>query len=103
MLSFFFQTCSKILTGNPNYTRLIMAEFQKMALDSYSDHMYDWKQKWVKGKDKPKGLDADIWTGLKRYWLFRRRKPFHRQTPRTISKILVVLTAPEQRASKLAK
>lgn len=39
-----------------------------MALDSYSGHMYDWKQKWVNGLDKPKGMDPDVWTGLKAYW-----------------------------------
>ena len=30
--------------------------------------MYSWKQKWRKGKDKPRDLDPDVWNGYIRYW-----------------------------------
>ncbi|VYS48206.1 unnamed protein product [Arabidopsis thaliana] len=35
---------------------------------SYQNHMYSWKQKWRKGKDKPRDLDPDVWNGYIRYW-----------------------------------
>ncbi|CAA7015166.1 unnamed protein product [Microthlaspi erraticum] len=52
---------------DPELTPLVRSEFNAHATKLYSDHLYAWKQKYLKGK-KPKNINLDVFDALKPYW-----------------------------------
>ncbi|CAN8319562.1 unnamed protein product, partial [Cochlearia groenlandica] len=52
----------------PQLTSQIQEEFDKACATSYSNHMFEWKEKWRLGEDKPSFLNPSVWTGFQNYW-----------------------------------
>lgn len=61
-------------TWEPQHTKVVRSEFDKQAANQYSHHVNEWKQRWTKGKDKPKHLNSTVWEGFQHYWNLEKTK-----------------------------
>ncbi|CAH8278680.1 unnamed protein product [Arabidopsis lyrata] len=64
-----FRTFAHEFNWDIVHAPLIRVAFHNYASSKFGDHMNIWKGKWVAGKECPKGLNPDIWLGLKEYWV----------------------------------
>lgn len=53
---------------DPAHTEEVRTAFNVQANKQYKSNMTFWKKKWKLKKDKPTGLDENVWLGLKAYW-----------------------------------
>ncbi|XP_024013102.1 uncharacterized protein LOC18020379 [Eutrema salsugineum] len=62
------RTFAQEFTWDRHHTTNVLNTFDKYAATQYSQHMYEWKQKWLQKKHKPKDLEDDVWKGFCEYW-----------------------------------
>ncbi|KAH0853600.1 hypothetical protein HID58_093054, partial [Brassica napus] len=53
---------------DPAITSEVRTAFNLQAKTQYKSNMTEWKKKWKLKKDKPTGLNEDVWVGLQAYW-----------------------------------
>ncbi|CAN8242742.1 unnamed protein product [Cochlearia groenlandica] len=63
-----FRSFAQEFNWEPQLTSQIQEEFDKACATSYSNHMFEWKEKWRLGGEKPSFLNPSVWDGFKNYW-----------------------------------
>ncbi|KAG5415364.1 hypothetical protein IGI04_002931, partial [Brassica rapa subsp. trilocularis] len=57
-------------TGTVTMLSPVISGKNLQARKQYTSKMTEWKKKWMMKKDKPLGLNQDVWDGFKIYWQF---------------------------------